>query len=154
MDKNKIANKIKNSSQNGEVIASIFIKNDEKLLTTESVPLMWHYFTVKDEEFKKLFPLYPVKKIDENYASQYVDAYKKTIQPLLSCFAKKCKETNYCQIYFSFNNVKNDNICIIHDINNFFILTLRNGRDAVDQMNNMLFKNKTPGQFCHALITN
>ena len=54
-------------------------------------------------------------------------------------------------MYFSFNNVNLDNICIVKKENDYLILTIQNNRSAVEHMNSSI---KNYGQYCHVLITN
>jgi len=132
----EITYKLKQSLQKNDPLISLFIQNNEELLTTNTLKTMWKYYN---------------GQTDDNYPEKYKIVYKKTIKTLFDCYIKNCFDNDYCQMYFSFNNVNLDNICIVKKENDYLILTIQNNRSAVEHMNSSI---KNYGQYCHVLITN
>jgi len=149
--KKKLADNIQRSAAQGNVLVSIFIDNGDRLHNEKTIALMWDHFVKTNETFKSRFNKYCVTK-DNDYPQEYVKIYKSTFEPLFLCFIKNC-ESKYIQMLFSFNTMDYDNICIVYDDNRFTTITIRNDREAVNQMTDMLVHNNKLGIFCHVIIT-
>ena len=159
--KEEMLSKIIKSANEGFVLSSIIIPNDERIYNADVISKMWEYFTLNNKLFLTKFAIakgkiqYHISQCDiSQYDKKYVKAYKDIWEPFFQGFIQNCLSSGeYIQFMCSFNKAVLNNICIIFDNSQFLVITLKNNHIATDKMNDALIKMNKFGQYIHVLIT-
>lgn len=145
---------------NGEMISSIFINNNNNWYSDNFIQQMWIRYMLQSDLFKIKFPYLDTsiyqEFVKENFFDQdNIKRFDEVWQPLFNVFLENGvdeKIKNYSVLFCTSNDEHKSNVVIIFDKEKFSVLSLNNSQIAVDKMNEMLKLEDQSGNFAHVII--
>ena len=131
---------VNNKINSGIILFNFFIKLND-LVTDDLIIKAWTYFINEK------------KTITNNivYSEDDVIIYNNIFKPIFNKFYQLTRLKKDVILYFNCNFINMNNIAIIFKNTNFYIFSIPNDIDTIENLNNILIENNKIGKFYHII---